>query len=137
MSLDRLRMPFEASCSVGMLNIVMMHALQGARAPPKYLEAAERAAALLAKYEGAASPPMVVRDGEACAMLHCWEGSAVEREMQAPVCGCEVKAYNYDFQVCCRYPTSLHACMLTQVFCLVCSTQLTCGMPYCRPTWRQ
>jgi hypothetical protein len=67
---------------------------------PKFMDAAERAAALLAKYEGAASPPTLVMDGEPCAALHCWADAAAEADaQQQPIVASEVEAYNYDFQV--------------------------------------
>ena len=76
--------------------------LQGNKCHPLFEEAAQKAAALLAKYEGAHTPAIVVREGAACAALHCWAGPPEDvRDADAPILARELEAYDRDFRVRC------------------------------------
>ncbi len=68
--------------------------MQGSRCHPKYLEAAEKAAKQLAKYEGAASPAVVMVEGSSTAEFdRVGLQGKIENAVQ------EVADYNADYQV--------------------------------------
>ena len=70
---------------------------QGLNCPSRFVHAAERAASHLARFEGACSPPVHVREGEACPGLRSWCGAGLD--MEEPITACEVDVYNHDFLV--------------------------------------
>ncbi|BDA50988.1 Protein-tyrosine-phosphatase MKP1 [Coccomyxa sp. Obi] len=67
---------------------------QGCRCHPKFIEAADKVAKQLAKYEGAASPALLVTEGSSSSEL---EGIGLPGETKTPVQ--EVADYNADFQM--------------------------------------
>ncbi len=77
-----------------MLSIFIYDSLQGSRCHPKFIEAANKVAKQLAKYEGAASPALLVTEGSSSPEL---EGIGLHGETRTPLQ--EVADYNADYQV--------------------------------------
>lgn len=78
---------------ISIVKIVYPH-VQGRNCHPRLAEAADKVAAQLAKYDGAASPPVTVKEGGSDAELECLAELAPEDTSVR-----ENPAYDHDFQV--------------------------------------